>query len=130
MLLWIVKISIISIIFILIVHNILNFLKETLTIPKVKDLVNAPNEKYQDIYNIINKQSPVPISSNVFDTNEINGTTNISSIPSTISSENIIPKININDTNDMKNELKNFMKKQMNSTKQDPEVSQPQFMAL
>ena len=54
MLLWIMKVSIISVVFILVVHNILHFLTDTLTIPKIKDLVNAPHEKYQDIYKTIN----------------------------------------------------------------------------
>ena len=57
MLLWIMKVSIISVVFILVVHNILHFLTDTLTIPKIKDLVNAPHEKYQDIYKTINQNT-------------------------------------------------------------------------
>ena len=49
MLFWIIKISLLSIIFILLVHHLLIFLKSTLTVPKIKDLVNSPNQKYQNI---------------------------------------------------------------------------------
>ena len=54
MLTWIIQISFISIIFIFLVHHLLMFFKSTLTVPKIKDLVNSPNEKYQHIYEIFN----------------------------------------------------------------------------
>ena len=53
MLTWILQISIISIIFIFLVHHLLYFFKTTLTVPKMKDLVNSPIKKYQDIFDII-----------------------------------------------------------------------------
>ena len=33
------------------------FLKTTLTVPKIKDLVNYPNQKYENIYNTISHNS-------------------------------------------------------------------------
>ncbi len=103
------KVSIISIIFILIVHNILHFLTDTLTIPKIKDLVNAPQNKYEDIYRTINQK---PSYSAVHENEKIHGTTDINSIPS-ISTDNLLPKVPVKTNQDMKDELKNFMKKQL-----------------
>ena len=57
MLSWIIQISLISIIFIFLVHHILMFFKTTLTVPKIKDLVNSPNQKYQNIYDTISHNS-------------------------------------------------------------------------
>jgi len=121
---WVIKISIISVIFILIVHNILHFLTDTLTIPKIKDLVNTPNEKYRDIYNIIERSDaqpkrPVP-----------SGATDINMIPS-LSDEHIPttkPSLPLDTKQDMKNELKNFMKSHMKS--EGNSQSAPQFMPI
>ena len=53
MLISIVQWSVISLILIILLHHIFSFLKDTLTIPKVKDLVKKPTEKYNDINNIL-----------------------------------------------------------------------------
>jgi hypothetical protein len=45
MLSWIIQITVISIILIFLVHHLINFLKSTLTVPKIKDLVNSPTQK-------------------------------------------------------------------------------------
>jgi hypothetical protein len=95
---WIIQISIISIIFIFIVHHLLVFFKTTLTVPRVKDLVNCPTQKYQDIYNTI--------TINKHDNDNDNNTTDIDMLP-TEQSEN------------MKDELKSFLKKQL---KKDDDV--------
>ncbi len=92
MLTWIIQISIISIIFIFLVHHLLMFLKTTLTVPKIKDLVNSPNQKYQNIYDTISHKS---------NTNS-NSYTDIDLLPS-----EVIPN--------MKDELKSFLKKQLNN---------------
>jgi hypothetical protein len=66
------------------------FFKSTLTVPKIKDLVNSPNQKYQNIYDTISHKST--------------SYTDIDLLP-------------INDSTDMtmKNELKSFLKKQLNN---------------
>ena len=46
----IIKQIILSIILIVIIHYIYVFLKENLTQPKIKDLVNKPKMKYKEIY--------------------------------------------------------------------------------
>lgn len=50
MIAWVIQISIISFLFIFLVHHLITFLKSTLTIPKIKDLVDSPSEKYKNIY--------------------------------------------------------------------------------
>jgi hypothetical protein len=73
-----------------------------LTVPKIKDLVNTPNEKYKNIYETI--------SNNKLDQyNEYNS--NNKKINYTL--EDILPPDA--NTNIMKNELKNFIKKQLDT---------------
>jgi hypothetical protein len=93
--------SIASIIFIFLVHNLLSFFKTTLTVPKIKDLVNSPNQKYQNIYDTISHT----------DANTIANATNVNT-----TNANTIANANIgsDSTVSMKNELKSFLKKQMN----------------
>ena len=94
MLLWISQITIISIILIFLVHYLINFFKSTLTIPKIKDLVNSPTQKYENIYNTIGNKSSSSFNKNTnYKLNEL------------------LPKKN--EPNSMKNELKNFLKKQL-----------------
>jgi hypothetical protein len=101
----IIQISIISIIFIFLVHHLLCFFKTTLTVPKIKDLVNSPAAKYQHIFDTISFE---------------NGTSPDASIESESSSSSeysVIDLLPSSDTTDssMKDELKNFLKKQLNN---------------
>jgi len=96
MLSWIIQITIISVILIFLVHNLINFFKSTLTVPKIKDLVNTSTKKYENMYNIINSTSQHNV-------NSINDYTLI----------DLLPK-NEEDTT-MKSELKNFLKTQLRS---------------
>ncbi len=98
----VIQISVISIVFIFLVHHLLTFFKSTLTVPKIKDLVNSPNQKYQNIYDTIAHKTSY---------------TNIDLLPT---------NTNINTNTDadtptvsMKNELKSFLKKQMNKDQDD-----------
>ena len=47
---WIIKVAIVSFLFIFLLHYLYSFFKTTLTSPKVKDLVNKPMRKYDSIY--------------------------------------------------------------------------------
>lgn len=97
MLSWIIQITIISIVLIFLVHYLFNFFKSTLTVPKIKDLVNSPTQKYENMFNIISK--------NNFDTNiDNNLNTNYE-----YTIKDLLPK----QESDMKSELKNFLKKQL-----------------
>lgn len=91
MLFWIIQTTIISIIMIFLVHHLIQFFKDTLTIPKMKDLVNAPIQKYENMFHIINHENS---------NNEKENT--------------VKSKTKENDKENMKNELKSFLKKQMN----------------
>jgi hypothetical protein len=128
MLAWIIQISIISIIFIFLVHHLFGFFKSTLTVPKIKDLVNSPTQKYQNIFDTINTNSNY--------NSKYNSTTSLTDINTHINSmssnnlysENSYTAIDLlpsstvqstgldNDIKDnMKNELKSFLKKQLNT---------------
>jgi hypothetical protein len=73
------------------------FFKTTLTVPKFKDLVNSPNKKYQNIYDTLSHTN-----SNLYAESNDNSYTNIDLLPS-----EAIPT--------MKDELKSFLKKQLNN---------------
>ena len=93
MIAWILQISIISFLFIFLVHHLITFLKSTLTIPKIKDLVDSPSQKYKNIYaqlsNNSNKFRDVDIEEQV--------------------------KVKAVADSSMKQDLKSFLKKQLNS---------------
>lgn len=109
MLSWILQISIISIIFIFLVHHLLCFFKTTLTVPKIKDLVNSPVKKYQDIFDTISNSN----------TNSNSNTSFNKYLPSDgdYTDINLLPTENSSGTGtDMKDELKSFLKKQLNNS--------------
>ena len=95
MLIWIIQTIIISFILIFLVHHLIEFFKSTLTVPKIKDLVNMPTQKYENIYSVISNNSIIdkPNKDDLFiDINKYE-----------------------NEPNQMKSQLKNFLKKQLNS---------------
>ena len=133
MLYLILKISIISLLLIFLVHHLINFFKSTLTVPKIKDLVNNPTKKYENMYNIIKSQQG--ISNNYNYTNDTNSNdTNGNDTNGNYTNENytnensnnflnqeytlidLLPK---KDEENMKTELKNFLKKQLTSPNND-----------
>ena len=57
MLPWIIQMSIISLILIILVHYLFTFFKTNLTIPKVKDLVNKPQEQYEKLFDTMNQNN-------------------------------------------------------------------------
>ena len=107
---WILQISIISIIFIFLVHHLLCFFKSTLTNPKMKDLVNSPVKKYQDIFDTISHAN----SNTNFNKNKY-----LPSLDTDYTDINLLPTENIGSNSfgtDMKDELKSFLKKQLNTS--------------
>ena len=105
MLSWILQITIISIVLIFLVHYLFNFFKSTLTVPKIKDLVNTPAQKYENMFSVISKSNSDTILSANISANTVNNTTNEYTLT------DLLPKQETK--TDMKNELKNFLKKQM-----------------
>ena len=78
----IVQWFVISLVLIILVHHLFSFFKNTLTVPKVKDLVHQPSQLYKEIEETLNQTK-----------NQTNNqTNNLSNI----------------DKKEMKNELKNF----------------------
>jgi len=93
MLSWVIQTTVISLILIFLVHHLINFFKSTLTVPKIKDLVNTPIQKYENMYNIIQKNMKT------------------SSESSDYTLIDLLPK---EEGPTMKRELKDFLKKQLN----------------
>ena len=52
----IVKWTIISLTLIFLIHHLYTFLMNTLTVPKIKDLVNKPKEQYNDLFQTMQQQ--------------------------------------------------------------------------
>jgi hypothetical protein len=53
MIFWIIQWSLLSLIFIFLLHHLYSFFIDTLTIPKVKDLVNKPQDRYNEMFTVI-----------------------------------------------------------------------------
>ena len=98
MLTWVIQITIISFILIFLIHHLINFFKSTLTVPKIKDLVNSPTQKYENMYNIINNRQKASSNSN---------------LENEYSLIDLLPK---KEETNMKSELKNFLKSQLDNS--------------
>ena len=110
MLNWIIQITILSLFSVILLHYIIDYLKDVMTIPKIKDLVENPSKKYKNIYNIINRNIHHSSSSS---------TTTSSTMQDYTLNDLLLPikdEITQNDKFSMKDELKNFLKKQLNET--------------
>jgi len=90
---WIIKVSILSFILIFLLHYLYSFFISTLTVPKVKDLVTLPQQKYDEMFHSLQQQQHI--------------TSNASSNASSINNNNS----NSNATSQsMKDDLINFLK--------------------
>lgn len=111
MLFWTIQITVISIVLIFLVHHLINFFKSTLTVPKIKDLVNTPTQKYENMYNIINNNQ----NNNQHKNQNTHKESNLDNEYSLI---DLLPKPETN----MKSELKSFLKSQLNNSKTNETV--------
>lgn len=111
MLFWTIQITVISIVLIFLVHHLINFFKSTLTVPKIKDLVNTPTQKYENMYNIINNNQHNNQHKN-------QNTHKESNLDNEYSLIDLLPKPETN----MKSELKSFLKSQLNNSKTNETV--------
>ena len=112
---WVIQITIISIILIFLVHHLINFFKSTLTVPKIKDLVNTPIQKYENMYNIIKKNSNTSIN--------MDTSINMENYINTNEEYTLIDLLPKKEEPTMKNELKNFLKKQLHKSTTDNTIS-------
>ena len=105
MFLFVLQTTIVSIIFIYVTHSLFLYFRDTMTVPKIKDLVNSPTQKYENMYNIIsnNSNNSNNKSSEILPTNDY-------------TEYDLLPKP---DTDSMKNELKTFLKQQLNNSSTD-----------
>ena len=89
MFLWILQMTVISIVLIASIHYIFVFFKENLTIPKTKDLVNKPVQNYKKMLNIKEKTE-----------------TNTDSMKTELKEyiKNLVPKNNISESPPLKQE--------------------------
>ena len=112
MLSWVIQITVISTILIFLVHHLINFFKSTLTVPKIKDLVNTPTQKYENMYNIIKQKSNTYKNEDY--TNE--DYTNEDYTHEDYTLIDLLPK---KEETTMKSELKNFLKNQLHNSPKD-----------
>jgi len=99
MLLWSIQIILISTLIIFLIHQIFEFLKSTLTVPKIKDLVDSPSQKYEQmIQNMSEQPSEIKREREREREREI---------------ERENEQNNPQDRDAMKNELKDFLKNQL-----------------
>jgi hypothetical protein len=101
MLYWAIQTSIISIILIFLVHHLIQFFRDALTIPKVKDLVNAPKQKYETMLSVINCEEVENVDSSLNDAYKQN------LLPTGEKTNNVTL-----DVENMKDELKLYLKNQ------------------
>jgi hypothetical protein len=92
---WVVQVVIVSFVIIFLLHNIYFFFKETLTVPKMKDMVKRPQQKYDALFRELRMRNE-----------ESNG----------VNAEN---SNNAND--EMKNELKRYLMELNAPAPQNPE---------
>jgi len=67
MLLWTLQSIVISLILIVLIHYLFYFFKNTLTVPKVKDLVNKPRERYNEVISTLNNEKDIIPNKNDMD---------------------------------------------------------------
>ena len=101
---WIIKVSILSFIFIFLLHYIYSFFISTLTIPKVKDLVTLPQQKYDELFNSLHLQH------NKFTNDNINMNNNGNREPASAFSTTTMKMQSAPKQQAMKDELIKFMK--------------------
>ena len=118
MLIWCIKIIIISVIIIFLTHNIITFMSDTLTVPKTKDLVQITNKNYENIYNILS------YSKNDYNHENMNDSTPIYLLPTTeinisqlennfTDNSNLDSNLDLESNSNIKEELKNYLHQQI-----------------
>ena len=109
--LWFIQVSVASLIIIFVLHKLYAFFKDTLTVPKIKDMVKRPQQKYDTLFRELRNRKHDEFGDNDAINNSNNNNSNNNS--------------NNNETNAMKNELKRYLmdlnSTQTQSSQQDPQ---------
>lgn len=121
MLLLIIQMTLISIIFIFLVHHLFHFFKSMLTVPKIKDLVNSPNKKYENIYNTIYHTNQKFTQLNKSNQSQSFEYSKEDLLPRPSREKEMYNKEELNTS--MKDELKSFFKKQLDGKSSDLEAT-------
>lgn len=103
--LWFIQVSVTSLIIIFVLHNLYSFFKETLTVPKIKDMVKRPQQKYETLFRELRSINAISANANA---NATSTTT---------------PSANTSDS-EMKNELKRYLM-DLNMSQQPQPQPQP-----
>ena len=112
---WVFQVTIMSLCFIAVVHYLYVFFKTTLTVPKVKDLVNRPQQQYEELFKGIDLRHSSHFNHSGSGSN--NSTTSLSALPPLLDEHapvyNYSSHSSLQPTqqNAMKDELKQFLKK-------------------
>ena len=61
---WFIQVSIVSLMIIFVLHNLYSFFKETLTVPKIKDMVKRPQQRYDVLFRELRNQAAEQPKSN------------------------------------------------------------------
>lgn len=111
--LWFIQVSVTSLIIIFVMHNLYSFFKETLTVPKIKDMVKRPQQKYETLFRELRSINAINANANA----------NVNATSTTTSSA--MSSARISDS-EMKNELKRYlMDLNMSQQPQPQPQSQP-----
>ena len=73
---WFIQIVIVSLVIIFVLHNLYIFFKETLTVPKMKDLVRRPQQKYDALFRELRQELESNNKSTRNDNNNANDPSN------------------------------------------------------
>ena len=115
--LWFIQISLASLVIIFVLHKLYAFFKDTLTVPKIKDMVKRPQQKYETLFRELRNRGQdfaVNDESNYSNTNA-NANANVNA--------NVNANANANANASMKNELKRYLM-DLNSNQSHPQQSQ------
>jgi len=107
---WVVQVVIVSIVIIFLLHNLYIFFKETLTVPKMKDMVKRPQQKYESLFRELEefrRDHNVNVSSSNATNANANATNASNANATNASNANATNASNANDA--MKNELKRYL---------------------
>jgi hypothetical protein len=92
--LWFIQVSVASLIIIYVMHNLYSFFKDTLTVPKIKDMVKRPQQRYDALFRELRNQVQASNASNANEANASNANANAN--PGS-------------EADNMKNELKRYL---------------------
>jgi hypothetical protein len=125
---WFIQTIIISFLIIAMIHYFFLYLQDNLTVTKTKDMMYKPKEFYKEIYDTIqNKEDKLPTENNTKNITISNDTTCIDDLPNIeeeiieLSNDELLPNTesNVGNNTNMKDELKNFLKEQLNDDNDD-----------